>query len=53
MEETLPAHHYSSYIAGWILSFNLGGTIASGLGGILPPDTDTEALRETNLWLVL
>ena len=52
MAETIPQHLLSSAVGSFVTAQTFSQLIIFLLGEILPDDKDTEALRETNLWLV-
>ena len=52
IEETVPSHLYDSIGPLFTYSLAVGTLISYVIGEILPPDTDTEALRNSELWRV-
>jgi len=53
MEETIPPYLVGGISAMYALSFAFAVLIADCLASILPPDTDTAALKSTNLTMII
>lgn len=51
IEETVPAHLFEPMIASYLVAQAIGTMSAYFLGALLPPNSDTEALKKTNTWL--
>lgn len=52
IEEIIPTHLFPSFTASFVLAIEFAILVSYLLGGILPEDSDTEALKKTNLWLI-
>lgn len=51
IEETVPAHLYEPLIACYLVAQACGTMSSYGLGALLPPNDDTEALAKTIAWI--
>ena len=53
IEEYIPVQIYTVCFGLFYFSQNVGGLLAMFSGLLLPPDDDTKALKESNMWLFI
>ena len=53
MEETIPLHHFETVVASYHASQSVGNLLGTFEGYLLPDDKDTQALVDTNRWLII